>query len=83
MKYLAMLVLLTGCAETPVLEPGPEIDVPIEVHCQHAPLNKPLFPLQTLKPDAGAAQLLQACLQSELLRQAYELSCEAIVSECE
>lgn len=83
MKRIALLAfLLSGCMQTPVLEPGPEVDVPIAVHCAHAPLNKPAFPLQTLSKNAGATQLLQACLQNDLLHRAYELRCEAIVKTC-
>lgn len=80
---LVLALLLAGCAETPVLQPGPEIDVPVAVHCKHAPLNKPVLPLETLAQDASAASLLQTCLQTDLLRQAYEMECEAIVHACE
>ncbi len=84
MKRALMLVaLLAGCAQTPVLQPGPEVDVPVAVPCLHAPLVKPEFPLQSLPLNAGAAQLFQACLQTDSLRQAYELECEAIVTACQ
>jgi len=84
MKRIALLVLLlAGCAQTPILQPGPVIATPVAVHCQHAPLMRPDFPLQTLAPAASATQLLQACLATDKLRQAYELGCEAIVKACE
>lgn len=82
-RILALVLLLAGCSEVPVLQPGPTIDMPVAVHCPHEALSKPVFPLQTLKPDASATRLLQACLQTDLLRQAYELRCEAIVRACE
>jgi hypothetical protein len=82
-RIIIFTLLLAGCAQTPVLQPGPEIDVPVAVHCQHAPLEKPAFPLQTLTKTASAAQLLQACLQTDKLRQAYEMECEAVVRACE
>jgi hypothetical protein len=84
MKRVVLLILmLAGCAETPVLQPGPEIDLPVALHCRHAPLEKPVFPLQSLRRDADAGALLQACLATDRLRQAYELQCEAIVNACE
>jgi hypothetical protein len=82
-RAILLALLLAGCAEIPVLQPGPAVDVPVAVHCAHSPLAKPAFPLETLRPDANAARLLQACLQTDLLRQAYELRCEAIVKACE
>jgi hypothetical protein len=84
MKHIILVAfLLAACGEVPVLQPGPTVDVPVAVHCAHAPLSKPVFPLETLKPDATTTQLLQACLQTDLLRQAYELRCEAVVKACE
>jgi len=82
-RAVILLLMLSACEETPVLQPGPEIDVPVAVPCAHAPLVKPVFPLETLPPDANVARLLQSCLQTDLLRQAYELQCEAIVNACE
>jgi hypothetical protein len=82
-RFVLLLCLLAGCAPTPVLRPGPEVDVPVAVPCTHAPLAKPAFPLQSLAPDAGAFQLLQACLATDKLRQAYELECEAVVRACD
>jgi hypothetical protein len=82
-RFLALTLLLTACTEVPVLQPGPDVDVPIALHCAHAPLSKPAFPLETLNKDENTTELLQACLQTDLLRQAYELHCEAIVKACE
>jgi hypothetical protein len=82
-RILALALLLASCSEVPVLQPGPSVDVPVALHCQHEALSKPVFPLETLKQNASATQLLQACLQTGLLRQAYELRCEAIVRTCE
>ncbi|MGE3622957.1 MAG: hypothetical protein AB7H77_03655 [Bdellovibrionales bacterium] len=84
MKYLLPFILLIGgCAAPPVWQPGPEIAVPVAVRCRHAPLAKPVFPLQALASGAGAAALLQACLATDKLRQAYELRCEAALGACE
>ena len=84
MKRAVLLALmLNACAQTPVLQPGPVVETPVAVHCAHAPLEKPAFPLQSLAPDAEASRLLQACLATDKLRQAYELECEAIVTACQ
>lgn len=82
-RIFILALLLAGCTPAPVLQPGPEIDVPVAVHCTHPPLDKPIFPLQSLPNNANAARLLQACLATDELRQAYEMECEAIVKACE
>jgi hypothetical protein len=76
---LAILVIISGCAEQPLQR----VEIPVEVPCQVALPAEPKWPLSDPALKAKSQQEKAAAVFEELeLRIAYESKLQAVVKRC-
>lgn len=85
-RLITVLCLaLAGCAGQVAEPPEPQVvrvEVPVQVPCRTARVQRPVFAVDVLPIGATIAEQMRALRADRLQRKGYELRLEAAVEAC-
>lgn len=81
MRYLLLLLLLTGCASQVIKEPV-EVKVPVPVPCEIKAPSKPIIVTQSLGKDASRFTWLKERLKDAEKLEIYTIQLEVALGAC-
>lgn len=77
MKYLSLLLLVTGCATTPAIQ---RVEIPISISCVKEIPSKPSLPMV---PEKGIFDQAKTLIARDKLRELYENELLVIIKACQ
>ena len=83
---LPVALLLAGCAAVPterIVDRSIEVKVPVPVPCVVETVERPVFAVEQLPPDASTFERVRALLIERRQRIAYEAQRDAAIAACQ